>query len=170
MVESNLQRFTILPSDKAFLYKMRLEAMKQQTGRARKENGVPLGPNSIKRGISRGIGNYITGQRHTNPAIHSSHESDPSSAGSGGRGKDRHTPSYGAVVFNFGGTMRSPRNHAVRRLYSIPGTGNEAAEILQRRMSERRCDPIYHERGKTQSAGKTQLLRRPVASIHSEGL
>ena len=33
MVESNLQRSTILPSEKAFSYKMRLEAMKRQAGR-----------------------------------------------------------------------------------------------------------------------------------------
>ena len=32
MVESNLQRSTILPSEKAFSYKMRLEAMKRQAG------------------------------------------------------------------------------------------------------------------------------------------
>ena len=33
MVESNFQRTTILPSEKAFAYKMRLEAMKRQAGR-----------------------------------------------------------------------------------------------------------------------------------------
>ena len=33
MVESNLQRSVILPSEKAFAYKMRLEAMKRQAGR-----------------------------------------------------------------------------------------------------------------------------------------
>ena len=33
MVDSNLQRTTILPSEKAFSYKMRLEAMKRQAGR-----------------------------------------------------------------------------------------------------------------------------------------
>ena len=36
MVDSNLQRTTILPSEKAFSYKMRLEAMKRQSGRPRK--------------------------------------------------------------------------------------------------------------------------------------
>ena len=41
MVESNLQRSTILPSEKAFSYKMRLEAMKRQAGRPSKDN---LGP------------------------------------------------------------------------------------------------------------------------------
>ena len=38
MVESNLQRSTILPSEKAFAYKMRLEAMKRQAGRPTKDN------------------------------------------------------------------------------------------------------------------------------------
>lgn len=43
MVESNLQRSTILPSEKAFAYKMRLEAMKRQAGRPQKENSSPVG-------------------------------------------------------------------------------------------------------------------------------
>lgn len=38
MVESNYQRSQILPSEKAFAYKMRLEAMKRQAGRPSKEN------------------------------------------------------------------------------------------------------------------------------------
>ena len=45
MVESNFQRSEILPSEKAFAYKMRLEAMKRQAGRPRKENSSPLGTN-----------------------------------------------------------------------------------------------------------------------------
>lgn len=43
MVESNLQRSIILPSEKAFAYKMRLEAMKRQAGRPSKENSSPMG-------------------------------------------------------------------------------------------------------------------------------
>lgn len=38
MVESNLQRSVILPSEKAFAYKMRLEAMNRQAGRPSKDN------------------------------------------------------------------------------------------------------------------------------------
>ena len=45
MVESNLQRSTILPSEKAFAYKMRLEAMKRQAGRPTKDNYSPMGNN-----------------------------------------------------------------------------------------------------------------------------
>lgn len=47
MVESNLQRSTILPSEKAFSYKMRLEAMKRQAGRPAKDNYSPVGNNSL---------------------------------------------------------------------------------------------------------------------------
>ena len=45
MVESNFQRSEILPSEKAFAYKMRLEAMNRQAGRPRKENVSPVGTN-----------------------------------------------------------------------------------------------------------------------------
>ena len=42
MVESNLQRSVILPSEKAFAYKMRLEAMNRQAGRPSKDNLTPM--------------------------------------------------------------------------------------------------------------------------------
>jgi len=49
MVESNLQRSTILPSEKAFSYKMRLEAMNRQAGRPSKNNLTPLVSDKTKR-------------------------------------------------------------------------------------------------------------------------
>ena len=45
MVDSNLQRENILPSERAFAYKMKLEAIKRQAGRPSKENSVPVGQN-----------------------------------------------------------------------------------------------------------------------------
>lgn len=48
MVESNLQRSQILPSEKAFAYKMRLEAMKRKAGRPSKENASPLATNFLQ--------------------------------------------------------------------------------------------------------------------------
>ncbi|MBP1574960.1 MAG: ParB/RepB/Spo0J family partition protein [Oscillospiraceae bacterium] len=53
MVDSNLQREQLLPSEKAFAYKMKLDAMKRQGGRP-KENGVPLGHHFLE-GKSREI-------------------------------------------------------------------------------------------------------------------
>jgi len=49
MVDSNLQREKILPSEKAFAYKMKLEAMKRQAGRPRKDNSAPVEPNLFSR-------------------------------------------------------------------------------------------------------------------------
>ena len=43
MVESNLQRETIRPSERAFAYKMKLEAMKRRAGRPAKENVSQVG-------------------------------------------------------------------------------------------------------------------------------
>ena len=45
MVESKIQRSQILPSEKAFAYKMRLDAMKRQAGRPSKSNSVPVAQN-----------------------------------------------------------------------------------------------------------------------------
>ena len=46
MVDSNLQRENILPSERAFAYKMKLEAMKHKAGRPTKNNSDQVGPNS----------------------------------------------------------------------------------------------------------------------------
>ncbi|MEY8321468.1 ParB/RepB/Spo0J family partition protein [Lachnospiraceae bacterium 46-61] len=43
MVDSNLQRESLLPSERAFAYKMKLEAMKRQAGRPTKENLSQVG-------------------------------------------------------------------------------------------------------------------------------
>ena len=51
MVESNLQRSTILPSEKAFSYKMRLEAMKRQQGERTDLTSVPVGQRLSSREI-----------------------------------------------------------------------------------------------------------------------
>lgn len=60
MVESNFQRSVILPSEKAFSYKMRLEAMKRQVGRPSKENLVPVGHNYSREELSQKTGESQT--------------------------------------------------------------------------------------------------------------
>ena len=45
MVDANLQREEILPSEKAFAYKMKLDALKHKAGRPSKENSCQLGTN-----------------------------------------------------------------------------------------------------------------------------
>ena len=63
MVDSNLQREQILPSEKAFAYKMKLEAMKRQTGRPSKENGATVLPHFLRR-KSREILAEQSGESH----------------------------------------------------------------------------------------------------------
>ena len=60
MVESNYQRSRILPSEKAFAYKMRLEAMKRQAGRPSKENLVPVGQNYSREELASQSGDSQT--------------------------------------------------------------------------------------------------------------
>lgn len=45
MVDSNLQRDEILPSERAKAYKMKLDALKRKAGRPSKENSVQVGQN-----------------------------------------------------------------------------------------------------------------------------
>ena len=59
MVESNLQRSVILPSEKAFAYKMRLEAMKRQAGRPPKENASPVATNFSKGRSDEELGELV---------------------------------------------------------------------------------------------------------------
>lgn len=56
MVESNFQRTQIYPSEKAFAYKMRLEAMKRQAGRPSKENLGPVVQNFSRDEVGESVG------------------------------------------------------------------------------------------------------------------
>ncbi len=56
MVESNLQRSTILPSEKAKAYKMRLEAMKRLPGRPPKDNLGPVVQNYSRDELGESVG------------------------------------------------------------------------------------------------------------------
>lgn len=49
MVDSNLQRENVLPSERAQAYKMKLDALRRQAGRKAKENSVQVGQNSESR-------------------------------------------------------------------------------------------------------------------------
>lgn len=64
MVDSNLQRTTILPSEKAFSYKMRLEAMKRQ-GKRRDLTSVPVAQ-KLKGTVSRAILGQEVGESQDN--------------------------------------------------------------------------------------------------------
>lgn len=61
VVDGNIQRETILPSEKAKAYKLKMDALKRQAGRPSKENGSQLDPHYIK-GKSKDIIAAQTGE------------------------------------------------------------------------------------------------------------
>ncbi len=63
MVDSNLQREQILPSEKAFAYKMKLDAMKRQAGRPSKENGATVLPNFARKKSRESLAEQV-GESH----------------------------------------------------------------------------------------------------------
>ena len=64
MVESNFQRSNILPSEKAFAYKMRLEAMKRMPGRPSK-NVSPVATNFEKGRADKELGEQVGESKDT---------------------------------------------------------------------------------------------------------
>ena len=61
MVDSNCQRTELLPSEKAWSYKMKMDAIRRMPGRKPAENGAPVEPHSEK-GKSRDIIAAETGE------------------------------------------------------------------------------------------------------------
>lgn len=59
MVDSNLQREKLLPSEKAFSYKMRLEAMNRKAGRPSRENLTQVGSDLEKRRTNEELGAIV---------------------------------------------------------------------------------------------------------------
>ena len=59
MVDSNLQREKLLPSEKAVSYKMRLEAMNRKAGRPSRDNLTQVGSNLEKRRTNEELGAIV---------------------------------------------------------------------------------------------------------------
>ncbi len=59
MVDNNLQREFLLPSERAFAYKLRLEAMKKQAGRPSKNNYSQVGNNIISQTSSSALADQM---------------------------------------------------------------------------------------------------------------
>ena len=59
MVDSNLQREKLLPSEKAFSYKMRLDAMNRKAGRPSRENLTQVGSDFEKRRTNEELGAIV---------------------------------------------------------------------------------------------------------------
>ena len=65
MVDSNLQREKILPSEKAFAYKMKLDAMNKQAGRPKQKNLTPVVSNKFGLRTNEELGQQVGESRET---------------------------------------------------------------------------------------------------------
>ena len=65
MVDSNLQREKILPSEKAFAYKKKLDAMKKQAGRPKQKNLTPVVSNKFGLRTNEELGQQVGESRET---------------------------------------------------------------------------------------------------------
>lgn len=145
MVDANLQRETILPSEKAFAYKMKLEAIKHQ-GVASSQVGTKLLRSdelvASDAGESRNqIQRYIR-LTYLIPKLLSMVDD----------GKIAFNPAVGAFR-----TACIARCNKPERLHTLPRTGNTAEENVAGRRTHQRSYPRHNERRKAESGGADTL-------------
>ena len=118
MVDSNLQRETLLPSERAFAYKMKLEAIKHQGMRS------DLTSTQVAQKLS-----VHTRKWTTDTALHPSDRTDPGTAGYGGSETDCLQSCGGAVLFEARRTETASGSHGLCTSYALSFSGAEIKEI-----------------------------------------
>ena len=98
MVDSNQQRENLLPSEKAFAYMMKLEAMKRKAGRPSKENCAQLEHNFPKDRSVQILANGTDESRATIQRYIRLTNLIPDPIETGGLKKHRHVPGGGAFL------------------------------------------------------------------------
>ena len=149
MVESNLQRTVILPSEKAFSYKMRLEAMKRQAGRPAQQNYSPVGNNSIGIKSSDLMAQDVGESKNQIFRYIRLTELIPPLLDLVDEGRIAFRP---AVELSY--------LQKAEQCHPVPGPGNQDESIFQRGTVERRCYPLHPKRRETQPEGEIHLPRR----------
>ena len=189
MVDSNLQREQILPSEKAFAYKMKLDAIRRQQGTRTDLTSVPLGQklgkssremlaeNSLDSNTQ--IQRYIrlTALQHTNSALH-----PPDSPGARNPGLGRQHSSErkrqaancssscgGAFLLGAAGAAGTIRNHDYRGLHTVSCPGYENPEICRGGETQSGCDSLDFTGGKTQSERAVQDSQRAYQQVFCPG-
>ena len=83
MVDSNLQRERVLPSEKAFAYKMKLDAMRRQQGERTDLTSAPVGQKFDGK-TSRELLAIESPDSQPNPTLYPPHQPHPGNSGHGG--------------------------------------------------------------------------------------
>ena len=120
MVESNFQRTTILPSEKAFAYKMRLEAMKRQGKRTDLTCATPLQRHHRTRDW-RKQGNH--------QEIYPPDRTHPPASRYGRRGEDRPAPCGGDILSSQIGADYSAELYRSGAVHAVPCADDQNAQV-----------------------------------------
>ena len=126
LVDSNIQRENILPSERAFAYKMKLEAMKRQGFRSdlHRFNFVPSWDEVADR---RYGGTGIRRRQDNGTAVYPPYGTDTADFADGGRRKNRPYPCCGTLLFTQRGTGKTAYHDGKRgsNALSFTGTADE---------------------------------------------
>lgn len=162
MVDSNLQREEILPSEKAFAYKMKLDAVKRQQGyRSDLTSATPL--QRLGKKSSRELLAEQTGESHEQirkyirlteliPPILEMVDNTVLKVSEVLQIAMR--PAVGVILPAERATGNPLRNDAVRGLYAKSCPSHKNEEVCRGRKTEPRCDFINYDGGKAKS-GRT---------------
>lgn len=167
MVESNLQRTTILLSEKAFSYKMRLEAMNRQ-GQRTDLTSVPLGQKLGKTSREVLADSSTDSNTQIQRYIRLTHLIPPL-LDLVDSGKIAFRP---AVELSY--LTEEEQNSLLDSINSssppVSGASIEDEGVLPKRQAQRRCHPLHHVRAEAQPERENQLPVRAVETLYSEKL
>ena len=155
MVESNLQRSVILPSEKAFSYKMRLEAMKRQAGRPAQDNYSPLGNNSFGTKSSDEMAAEVGESKNTIFRYIRLTELIPELLDLVDEGRIAFRPAVELSYLQRGAECPAGANR-LRRCHAVPCPGHQAEAVLPGREADQRGHRVDYERGKAEPEGEDQ--------------
>lgn len=119
MVDANIQRENVLPSEKAFAYKMKIDALSRQGYRS-DLTCAPVGHQVGQRTLARHCGGTIGGEQKPSTALRPPHAPQPRSARHGGRRVDGHAPRRGDQLSVRKGAGRPARRHGDGGVHARP--------------------------------------------------
>ena len=150
MVESNYQRSQILPSEKAFAYKMRLEAMNRQAGRPKKENSTPVVSDFERQRTNEVLANEVGESRPVD--LHRIRD-DP----------DDHIQLHLPGVLPPGDEILQPAQPAVQ--HGQERRGQQGSVILHLQIVHIKVDGLFHELVFAPAVVRGVPLLQPAAGL-----
>ena len=177
MVDSNLQREQVLPSEKAFAYKMKLDAMKRQGQRTDLTSPPLVEKLSGKAALSTAQIGKAAGESHeqvrrfvrlTNLIPELLDMVDSSVL----KEKDKlQMALHPAVELSYltEDEQRALLETMTIDVHPLTRPGHQNARFFRERQTERRCNPLHHAGGKAQPGRSIQNAQRPHQQVFLAG-